>query len=64
MVTDIPITRGGARSNHLFFVDDNLVFCKANIFEWGKMQKPCIEVGLNRENTSIFFSKNTKTEAK
>jgi hypothetical protein len=56
--------------NHLFFADDSLLFCKANIDEWVHIQQ-VLEIyekasgqKLNREKTSIFFSKNTNTAVK
>lgn len=38
-ITGLPITRGGTRLNHLFFVDDSLLFCMVNINEWMCIQK-------------------------
>jgi hypothetical protein len=64
--TTLPITRGGTRLNHLFFADDSLLFCKVkegelkciqdtlDLYEKASGQK------LNKEKTSIFFSRNTK----
>lgn len=37
-ITGLPIAKGGTKINHLFFVDDNLLFCRANFMEWGTMQ--------------------------
>jgi hypothetical protein len=37
-IMGLPITRGGTKLNHLFFADDSLLFCKANIIEWGRIQ--------------------------
>jgi hypothetical protein len=69
-LTGLPITRGGTRINHLFFADDSLLFCRANVLEWNRIQE-VLEVyeqasgqKLNRDKTSIFFSKNTKREVK
>jgi hypothetical protein len=69
-ITGLPITRGGIRINHLLFADDSLLFCKANIFEWGRIQQ-LLDVyerasgqKLNKEKTSIFFSKNTQHTTK
>lgn len=66
----LPITRSGTKINHLFFADNSLLFCRASILEWARIQK-ALEVyekafgqKLNRDKTSIFFSKNTKREAK
>jgi hypothetical protein len=65
-ITGLPITRGGTRLNHLFFIDDSLLFCRAkedemtctqetlDMYEKASGQK------LNKEKASIFFSRNTK----
>jgi hypothetical protein len=37
-ITGIPITRGGTWINHLLFVDDSLLFCRANLQESGNIQ--------------------------
>jgi hypothetical protein len=33
-ITGLPIVKGGMKLNHLFFVDDSLLFCRANVPEW------------------------------
>jgi hypothetical protein len=69
-IMGLPITRGGTRFNHLFFADDSLLFCRANIFEWFHIQavldmyEKASSQKLNKNKTSIFFSRNTKAEAK
>jgi hypothetical protein len=66
----LPIARGGTRFNHLFFADDSLLFCKTNIFEWLHIQavldtyEKASSQKLNKNKMSIFFSRNTKAEAK
>jgi hypothetical protein len=61
----VPSSPKGPRLNHLFFEDDNLLFCKAPSSDWGRLSK-LLEYYekasgqlLNKEKTSIFFSRNT-----
>jgi hypothetical protein len=69
-ITGLPVVRRGLRINHLFFVDDSLLFCKANVEEWALIQEilslyeKASRQKLNREKTSLFFSRNTKQETK
>ena len=63
LITGLPITRGGLRLNNLFFADDSLFFCRANLDEWNKMQE-ILEMyessfghRLNREKTSFFSAR-------
>ena len=52
----------GPKISHLFFVDDSLIFCKANIEECSTLEENLdtyeCSTGqqLNREKTSLFFS--------
>jgi hypothetical protein len=70
LITGLPIVRGGLRLNHLFFADDSLLFCKANFNEWTNIQdilsvyEKASGQKVNREKTSIFFSRNTRVETK
>ena len=60
-LSSMPITRGGTKISHLFFMDDSLLFCKANLFEWIKFQEILMKYEkasgqkINREKSSIFF---------
>jgi hypothetical protein len=56
--------------NHLFFADDSLIFCKAQEADWNSLTSilECYEKAsgqrLNRDKTSIFFSRNSCPSAK
>jgi hypothetical protein len=64
-IIGVPISAGGTRLSHLFFADDNLLFCRANFIEWGnimeilKLYEKASDQKLNADKTSIFFSRNT-----
>ena len=67
-VLELPLTRGGTRLTHLFFANDSLIFCKANMVEWYCIQKVLDDYEkassqkLNRGKTSLFFSRNTEAD--
>jgi ribonuclease HI len=66
----VPTSPKGPRLNHLFFADDSLLFCKATSGEWCRLSNLLEQYEkasgqkLNKEKTSIFFSRNTSQEAK
>jgi hypothetical protein len=64
-ITGLPIAKGGTHLNHLYFADDSLFFCKANIVEWMCIQEilELYEKAL-RQKSSLFFSRNTKPKTK
>lgn len=73
------MTKGDPSFSHLFyffvddslFADDNLLFCKENMFEWRSIQEllemyeKALKHKLNRKKKmSIFFSRNTRREVR
>ncbi|XP_042972967.1 uncharacterized protein LOC122304769 [Carya illinoinensis] len=65
-----PIGRGQININHLLFADDCLLFCRAKAEEWATIKyllsiyEGASGQKINKDKTSIYFSANTKPEAK
>jgi ribonuclease HI len=68
VITGVPTSKRGPKLTHLFFADDSLLFCKANSVEWRRLTKileryeEASGQKLNKDKTSIIFSRNTSQE--
>ena len=64
----ISISREAPQISHLFFADDSIVFCRALVEEGRRILRVLEDYEaksrqkLNKDKTSLFFSKNTKRE--
>ena len=65
VLTRVPTSRRGLHINHLFFADDNLLFCRAHLDHWSqlfnilKSYETASRQKLNNSKTTIYFSRNT-----
>lgn len=61
----VKVARDSHSINYIFFVDDNIVFCKAKTSDWQNIKEvlDIYEVvtsqGINKLKSGIFFSSNT-----
>ena len=68
LIRGISLCRNGPRLTHLFFADDSLLFCRASIQECNHIQailadyKVASGQKLNRDKTTLFFSKATSPD--
>lgn len=64
-ISGVSICKAGPRLTHFFFVDDNLIFCRAKEEECQKLldllasYERTSSQKINRSKTSLFFSKST-----
>ena len=67
-IKGVAVCRGASRIFHLLFADDSIVFCRASLEEASRVMKVLVDYEgdsgqrLNKEKTSLFFSKNTSRE--
>ena len=67
-IKGVSVCRGAPQIFHLFFADDSIIFCKATLEEANRVSQVLKDYEresgqkLNKEKTSLFFSKNTRSE--
>lgn len=70
LIRGISLCRNGPRLTHLFFADDSLLFCRASIQECNHIQAILADYEvasgqkLNRDKTTLFFSKATSPDTR
>ncbi|XP_059446701.1 uncharacterized protein LOC132178276 [Corylus avellana] len=68
VITSVPSSKNGPWLSHLFFADDSLLCCKESLVKWRRITKILEKYeaasgqSLNKNKTSIFFSRNTSLE--
>ena len=69
-INGFSLCKRDPKLTHLFFADDSLLFCKADPQECGNVLKilsayeAVFGQKINREKTSLFFSKSTEEETR
>lgn len=67
-IKGVSVCRGAPQISHLLFVDNSIIFCRATMEEGNQVIKvvkdheEASSQKLNKEKTSLFFSKNTKRD--
>jgi hypothetical protein len=69
-LSGVPTFKRGPKISHIFFADDNLLFCRTNLAQWSnllailQMYEEVSGQKMNNNKTSIFFSRNTPLNEK
>ena len=68
LIRGVGVSKFAPPVSHLFFVDDSIIFCRATMEECKQVAEVLDTYGkelgqkINRDKTSLFFSKNTRTD--
>lgn len=66
----VSVVKGGTKITHFLFVDDCIIFGRANWVEWLKicgileLYERASGESLNKQKTTLFFSPNVRLEVK
>lgn len=64
-IKSVKVARGIWSINHIFFVNNSIVFCRGKISDWQTLQEvldtyvAIADQGINKHKTRIFFNSNT-----
>ena len=68
LIRGVGVSKFAPPVSHLFFMDDSIIFCRATMEECKQVAEVLDTYGkelgqkINRDKTSLFFSKNTRTD--
>ena len=69
-IKGVSMCQGAPQLSHLLFADDSIIFCRASVGEGLRVMKVLSDYKqesgqkLNKEKTSLFFSRNTNNDTK
>ncbi|XP_023917793.1 uncharacterized protein LOC112029335 [Quercus suber] len=67
-IKGVSVCRGAPQVSHLLFTDDSIIFCRPSVGEGQRVMKVLADYEqvsgqkLNKEKTSLFFSRNTSRD--
>ena len=67
-IKGVSVCHGASQVSHILFADDSIIFCRASVREGQRVMKVLADYEqesgqkLNKEKTSLFFSRNTSRD--